>query len=330
VADDGRSAGAVARRLGVAVTTLRTWHQRYGLGPSQHISGRHRRYTAEDLARLEIMQRLAAEGVAPAEAARWARLAPADALLHESAKMPTRTVPTPTVPTPTVPQVERQLTSRSRAGGGFTIPVGRAGSAARGLARAAVRLDSAKMRKILEDAIEADDVVATWDNVLRPVLVGIGKRHLVTRSLVDVEHLLSRTSSEVLGAVPRPASAITRARILLACTDEEQHSLPLEALAAALAQTGVACRILGARVPPAALIDSVRRTGPAVVVLWAHTAETADVNQLRGLLAGPRRPLLVLAGGPGWDPESLPSDVVMPVSLSDAMRLVMAAADLSD
>ena len=320
MADDGLSAGAVARRLGVAVTTLRTWHQRYGLGPSQHVSGRHRRYTAEDLARLEIMQRLAAEGVAPAEAARWARLAPPDALLHDPAK----------VPAPKVPAVERQGTSGTRAGGGFTIPLGRAGPAARGLARAAVRLDSAKMREILERAIEADDVVATWDNVLRPVLVGIGKRHLVTRSLVDVEHLLSRTSSEVLGAVPRPASAITRARILLACTDEEQHSLPLEALAAALAQAGAACRMLGARVPPAALIDSVRRTGPAVVVLWAHTAETADVNQLRVLLAGPRRPLLVLAGGPGWDPESLPSEVVTPASLRDAMSLAMAAADVSD
>jgi MerR family transcriptional regulator, light-induced transcriptional regulator len=330
VADDGLSAGAVARRLGVAVTTLRTWHQRYGLGPSQHVSGRHRRYTTEDLARLEIMQRLAAEGVAPAQAARWALLAPADALLHDPSKMPTPKLPTPQLPTPKVPGVERQRTSRSRAGGGFTIPLGRASPAARGLARAAVRLDSPKMREILEDAIEADDVVATWDNVLRPVLVGIGKRHLVTRSLVDVEHLLSRTSSEVLGAVPRPASATTRARILLACTDEEQHSLPLEALAAALAQAGVACRMLGARVPPAALIDSVRRTGPAVVVLWAHTAETADVNQLRRLLAGPRRPLLVLAGGPGWDPGSLPSDVVMPASLSDAMRLARAAADASD
>jgi MerR family transcriptional regulator, light-induced transcriptional regulator len=320
VADDGLSAGAVARRLGVAVTTLRTWHQRYGLGPSQHVSGRHRRYTAEDLARLEIMQRLAAEGVAPAEAARWARLAPAEALMHDPAA----------VPTPKVPEVERKGTSRARAGGGFTIPLGRAGSAARGLARAAVRLDSAKMREILEHAIEADDVVATWDNVLRPVLVGIGKRHSVTRSLVDVEHLLSRTSSEVLGAVPRPASAITRARILLACTDEEQHSLPLEALAAALAQAGVACRMLGARVPPAALIDSVKRTGPAVVVLWAHTADTADVNQLRGLLAGPRRPLLVLAGGPGWDPESLPSEVLAPASLKDTMSLAIAAADVSN
>ena len=319
MANDGLSAGAVARRLGVAVTTLRTWHQRYGLGPSRHVSGRHRRYTAGDLARLEVMQRLTAEGVAPAEAARWALRAP-DAVLHDPDK----------VPTAKVPDVVRRETPRARAGGGFAIPLGRAGPAAHGLARAAVRLDSAAMREILERAIEADDVVSTWDNVLRPVLVGIGKRHTVTRNLVDVEHLLSRTSSEVLGAVPRPASVMKGTRILLACADEEQHSLPLEALAAALAQAGVACRMLGARVPTAALIDSVRRTGPAVVVLWSHAAETADVNQLGGLLAGRRRPLLVLAGGPGWDPESLPSEVVTPVSLSEAMSLVMAAADSSD
>ncbi|MEU8189790.1 MerR family transcriptional regulator, partial [Micromonospora carbonacea] len=70
--DEALSAGAVARRLGVAVTTLRTWHQRYGLGPSQHLPGHHRRYTPADLARLEIMRKLTAEGVTPAEAARWA------------------------------------------------------------------------------------------------------------------------------------------------------------------------------------------------------------------------------------------------------------------
>ena len=54
--DDGLTAGAVARRLGVAVTTLRTWHQRYGLGPSEHVPGHHRRYTAEDLDRLQVMR----------------------------------------------------------------------------------------------------------------------------------------------------------------------------------------------------------------------------------------------------------------------------------
>ena len=77
MADEALSAGAVARLLGVAVTTLRTWHQRYGLGPSEHVPGHHRRYTPDDLARLEIMRRLTAEGITPAEAARWARQAPA-------------------------------------------------------------------------------------------------------------------------------------------------------------------------------------------------------------------------------------------------------------
>src|SRR3954454_12802475 len=76
VADEALTAGAVARRLGVAVTTLRSWHQRYGLGPSRHAPGRHRRYTGEDLARLEVMRRLTADGLPPAEAARWARQAP--------------------------------------------------------------------------------------------------------------------------------------------------------------------------------------------------------------------------------------------------------------
>jgi len=42
---------AVAHRLGVAPATLRTWARRYGLGPSEHSAGEHRRYSAADLAR---------------------------------------------------------------------------------------------------------------------------------------------------------------------------------------------------------------------------------------------------------------------------------------
>jgi DNA-binding transcriptional MerR regulator len=63
VADEPLTAGAAARRLGIAVTTLRSWHQRYGLGPSRHESGQHRRYTEGDLARLDLMRRLTADGL---------------------------------------------------------------------------------------------------------------------------------------------------------------------------------------------------------------------------------------------------------------------------
>lgn len=63
---------AVARRLGVAPATLRTWDRRYGLGPRRHASGRHRRYDDRDIARLELMQRALLRGVAPAQSARYA------------------------------------------------------------------------------------------------------------------------------------------------------------------------------------------------------------------------------------------------------------------
>lgn len=60
---------AVARRLGVAPATLRTWDRRYGLGPSTHEAGEHRRYCPEDLAKLMMMRRLISAGVTPADAA---------------------------------------------------------------------------------------------------------------------------------------------------------------------------------------------------------------------------------------------------------------------
>ena len=63
---------AVARRLGVAPATLRTWDRRYGLGPSEHNSGEHRRYNCNDLARLTLMRKLVIAGVTPAEAAQRA------------------------------------------------------------------------------------------------------------------------------------------------------------------------------------------------------------------------------------------------------------------
>lgn len=63
---------AVARRLGVAPATLRTWDRRYGLGPSEHTAGSHRRYSAADVERLLVMRRLTIDGIAPGDAARAA------------------------------------------------------------------------------------------------------------------------------------------------------------------------------------------------------------------------------------------------------------------
>jgi hypothetical protein len=285
-------AGAVARRLGVAVTTLRTWHQRYGVGPSLHEPGHHRRYTEQDIERLVRMQRLIAEGVAPGEAARWVIRG---------------TGPAPAVgPGPDLAHADVQ-------------------AVVRGLGRAALRLDALGVRQLVFQAVREFGVVGAWDEVLRPVLVSIGERHAATGNLVEVEHLLSVNISAVFGAVSRPPTTVP-VQLMLACSDEEQHSLPLEALAAALASSGVPVRMLGARVPLEALVAAVRRTGPSGVLVWSHNRATANPAQLSALLTEGNRPIIVAAAGPGWNPHRLPTGVSYPRTITEALVMLSSVA----
>ncbi|MBL7488092.1 MerR family transcriptional regulator [Frankia sp. AgB1.9] len=299
---DGASAGDVARRLGIAVTTLRTWHQRYGLGPSQHSPGRHRRYTATDLARLDLMAQLTARGLPAAEAARTV-------LAHQHAP---------------ATQPSAGHNSGGHDGGGHTIAVGpAAGPAARGLARAAMRLDTATISGLIAAAIRDQGVADTWNDLLCPVLVGLGKRHAATGRLIEVEHLLSRCISGALTAVPRPDDPARQPRLLLACAAEEQHTLPLEALAATLAEHGATSLLLAPRVPSTALTATIHRTRPTAVLIWSHTQATGDPHQLQACLLGRHQPLLA-AAGPGW--PDLPPTIERPADLTTALALLRPLA----
>jgi AcrR family transcriptional regulator len=55
--------GELARRAGVAVSTIRAWEQRYGLLTPARSTGGHRRYSVEDLRRLRAVQALVEAGV---------------------------------------------------------------------------------------------------------------------------------------------------------------------------------------------------------------------------------------------------------------------------
>ncbi len=112
--------------------------------------------------------------------------------------------------------------------------------------------------------------------------------------------------------------------MLLACAEREQHSLPLYALAAALAERGVSSRMLGPALPYGSLVAAVRRTGPAAVFLWSQVAETGDPAALPDLR--PRRPgARLLLGGPGWPQDGLPDGSRLVGSLPDAVTEVIAA-----
>lgn len=177
------------------------------------------------------------------------------------------------------------------------------------------------MDLILSRAV-TEDVAGAWAGLMCPALRGIGHRHASTGRYVEVEHLLSRAVSTALARVERPRAAPA---VLLACAPDEQHTLPIEALAAALAARGAASRVLGARVPAAA----ITRTGPRAVVLWAHSPGTADVGQVQAVLAVGPRPALVAAAGPGWDHDRLPAGVRSPADLAQALGQLAEVTSLA-
>ncbi|MDQ4103895.1 MAG: MerR family transcriptional regulator [Actinomycetota bacterium] len=288
------TAGAVARHLGVAPSTLRTWSRRYGLDPARHDSGRHRRYQASDIVRLDVMRRLVAQGVAPAAAARWVHTQPLDTL--DSAPGPADRVEAP-VPARVV----------------------------RGLVTAALRLDGDAMAAALARHLNELGVISTWDQVCRPVIAEIESRVTEQGRCIDVEHLLSWTISCALHRVPVAAQTPGAGVVLLACAEEERHTLALDALRAALASRGIAVRMLGADTPTAALAHAARRCRPAAVVLWAQTARTAALSQLATLRQSSAETVLI-AAGPGWTERRLPEGIIESDSLQSAVLLTLGAA----
>ncbi|GHH42584.1 MerR family transcriptional regulator [Streptomyces candidus] len=313
------STGAVARRLGVAPTTLRTWHRRYGIGPAGK-GGQHRRWEARDVEVLERMCRLTASGVPPAEAARAALAAPSGppatgtAPGDDPADAPS-TTPAPGRTRPAARSLSRPLAE------------------SRGLTRAAARLDAPAVDRLLTASIAERGLVAAWDDVIMPALHSVGRRWQTSGDrYVEVEHLLSWHVSRVLArSAPPPADRTPRPSsppVLLACVPGEIHTLPLEALAAALAERDVAVSMFGASVPVPALEEAVRRTGPGTVVLWSQARSTASrplaqhLGSITWGVRGARTGPAMMLAGPGWAGPHL-AGALRPRGLREALDMLL-------
>ena len=145
-------------------------------------------------------------------------------------------------------------------------------------------------------------MVCAWTDILAPALRRRGERFDRTADGVAAEHLLSESIRTALSAVIWRRRRWNRcAPVLLAAPDGEQHVLPLQALAAALAEVHQPSVLLGASLPPQALLDAATQLEPIVIFLWAHTPDTARRAELTMLRRHPSldQTTLVL-GGPGW------------------------------
>ncbi|MFC4057388.1 MerR family transcriptional regulator [Planomonospora corallina] len=193
------------------------------------------------------------------------------------------------------------------------------------LARAAAALDGEAVSEWLGAALERHGVLWTWERLVLPVFARISRRQSDTGAAIEVEHLFSdRLTAALAPLVRRPRDPVNGRPVLLACAQEEQHSLPLHALAAVLTLDHRAeTRVLGARTPYPALGDAMRRLGPAVVLVWSQMAATGDPAPLAALPVL-RPPALIMAGGPGWR-AGLPPAVPHVTSFRDALARITAA-----
>ena len=283
---------AVARRIGVAPATLRTWDRRYGLGPSAHESGEHRRYCPADLARLTLMRRLITSGVSPCDAA-------AQAKSHKGS------INLETIVTDYV--VREELVTA--------------------LHKAAKGLD----KKFIEAALRKDlaqyGVEQSWSEVIVPLLLIVGNEWEVSGDGIEVEHLLTEVLKGMLREhvedIRKPVNAHP---VLLASVGEEVHSLALHALAAALAERKIETYFLGARTPLEALSAMITRSAPPAVFLWAQLSKNADPKFFNDIPAIRPMPRMVL-GGPGWSHVDC-KDVSVVHDISDAVAEIERAVGL--
>jgi len=244
--DDGirLTVAAVAGRLGVAASTLRTWERRYGLGPSARTAGRHRRYDADDVTRLETMRRLTREGVAPADAARLARGLDAG---------------------------DEDLVLPGDAAAGVADEVLDPLS----LAAAAVEADDARLRRMIARAVGEEQVLTAWQTLVRPAMDLVEARDHGDRPGRDPAAALG---AALLAVVRTVVDRGSDADSVLIHADADRH-LDAHVLAAELALLGTGVRVLrpARRGRQIDLAATVTHAGVQLVVLLGPPAHAETV-----------------------------------------------------
>jgi hypothetical protein len=202
---------------------------------------------------------------------------------------------------------------------------GRAGAAAARFADAVHSLAPARVSRAATELVRAHGTATAWTEVFAPYLQAIGRRWARTGEGIDEEHVAVALLQAILRTrATWHAGRARPAQVLVAAVPGERHVLPLDALAAALAELGISTCVLY-DLPSSALHAAVARSPNAVVVLWSRGV--AHLPLLRGL-AGQASG--ACAAGPGWRrarlPEAIPHLTTLPAALEVLPAMAWRAA----
>jgi DNA-binding transcriptional MerR regulator len=232
VPDSGRlRIGELSRRSGVSPELLRAWERRYGLLSPIRSKGGLRLYSADDLGRVQAMQRLLAEGMAAAEAA---------SVVAGHASAPDAPLLDPT----------RAIAELRAALDAFDEPAAQA---------------------LLDQLFATATVDLVLSTVIVPFLHDLGDRWERGEASVAQEHFAGSVIRGRMLGLARGWGLGVGPVALLACLAGEQHDLGALAFGLALRSRGWRVSYFGADTPLETIKSAAELLDPALVVVAAVT-----------------------------------------------------------
>lgn len=296
----------VSDLTGVPSATLRAWERRYAVVEPERTESRYRRYDDADVARLQEMARLVAEG-APASLAAAEVAAGMGRGRSAAAGADTTAAHRDTGAWPEEPA--------TRPGAPTTAD----------LVRAARTFDQDLLDRVLDAAFALGTFEHVVDGWLMPSLEALGRAWSTGSVSVAGEHFVSAT---VLSRLSQSFAAAGVHRgaplVVVGLPAGSRHELGVVGFATCLRRQGVDVRYLGADVPRESWREAVGTMTPAAVVL--SVPMRSDVSEATDLLAELREVDgdlgLFLGGGAAGSVHLPPGATMLPGRLSTAAEQV--------
>jgi DNA-binding transcriptional MerR regulator/methanogenic corrinoid protein MtbC1 len=284
--------GELSRRLGVSDHVLRAWESRYGLLQPTRSPGGFRLYSEADVARVQRMQTLVAQGLSAAEAA---RVAITEDLAAGSGRLSAADARRQLAADPHLPAADPgwQAAGDGLPPAGDGLPP--AGDWPGALQRALDAFDEPAAQSVLDRLVSDLSLTTMLREVVLPYLAELGERWVQGTASIAQEHFASNVIRGRLAGLARGWGDGHGPRAMLACPPGELHDLALMIFGIALNRRGWRVDFLGANTPVDELARAAQERQPDLVVLAVTRPETLAPLTAE-LLVLARHTSLVLAG----------------------------------
>ncbi len=291
----------VSQMTGISTATLRAWERRYGIPkPVRGESSSYRLYSEDEVSMLKKLKTLCDQGLAPSEAIPLlsedvGSLEHYDALLKKNAEAQAEAQ----AELSSTQDFSHQTQEIKVADSAFRqTPMSKSDGLRQAITqdpkisqtidlilKAILDYQPIALENHIRSALGLGSPKWVFDEIFAPVLVKIGDLWSIGQLSIAQEHL----ASEYIGNATRDLLRLVQSDegqklILLACVENEFHTLPLYGSALHFIQWGYRVVILGANTPARALKESIMAIKPHAIGL--SITQKISLEQAKPLMQG--------------------------------------------